>query len=219
MNKMVDPSVAELHADPRSARHRPLHFKERNDRPIVRADEGDLARAVDLAWELPSASNVKPWLFRLAGIPTWVVRDDERRPIAVEVTEHRLRQLLARLGDWRREMKGGGLVAGEAVHGRRPVGAGDAQPRTAGAAGIVNTPVFGRNGSLVTKPGYHPDAELLYVPSPGFALPSISAEPRMRKLRLRAGSCATNCSATSRSWARLSVPTRWRCSCFTSCAT
>ena len=34
--------------------------------------------------------------------------------------------------------------------------------------GIVNTPVFGRNGTLLTAPGYHPDARLLYVPAPGF---------------------------------------------------
>jgi hypothetical protein len=42
---------------------------------------------------------------------------------------------------------------------------------------IVNTPVFGRNGQLLTAPGYHPDARLLYVPAPGFAVPQIPARP------------------------------------------
>jgi len=43
--------------------------------------------------------------------------------------------------------------------------------------GIVNTPVFGRSGTLITTPGYHPDARLLYVPAPGFAVPDIPGRP------------------------------------------
>ncbi|ANB34402.1 hypothetical protein M2324_000380 [Rhodovulum sulfidophilum] len=43
--------------------------------------------------------------------------------------------------------------------------------------GIVNTPVFGRNGTLLTTPGYHPDARLLYVPALGFAVPDIPVKP------------------------------------------
>jgi putative DNA primase/helicase len=43
--------------------------------------------------------------------------------------------------------------------------------------GIVNTPVFGRSGTLITTPGYHPDARLLYVPAPGFAVPDIPPKP------------------------------------------
>ncbi|WP_397544213.1 hypothetical protein [Roseovarius salis] len=38
-------------------------------------------------------------------------------------------------------------------------------------------PLFGRNGTLLTTPGYHPDARLLYVPAPGFAVPDIPAKP------------------------------------------
>lgn len=44
-------------------------------------------------------------------------------------------------------------------------------------AGIVNTPIFGRNGTLLTKPGYHPDARLLYVPGSGFSVPEIAESP------------------------------------------
>ena len=43
--------------------------------------------------------------------------------------------------------------------------------------GIVNTPVFGRNGMLLTTPGYHPDARLLYSPAPGFEVPPIAQRP------------------------------------------
>ena len=34
---------------------------------MMRADEGDLARAVERAWSLLLASNRTPWLFRYAG--------------------------------------------------------------------------------------------------------------------------------------------------------
>ena len=43
--------------------------------------------------------------------------------------------------------------------------------------GIVNTPVFGRNGKLLTAAGYHPDARLLYSPAPGFEVPAIAQRP------------------------------------------
>ena len=45
--------------------------------------------------------------------------------------------------------------------------------------GIVNTPVFGRNGTLLTAPGYHPDARLLYAPAPG--LRACRRSPRVRR--------------------------------------
>ena len=62
------------------------------------------------AWSLLLASNRTPWLFRFAGIPTWVVPDDEGRPVAATLTEERLRHMLARLADWRRLNAKGELV-------------------------------------------------------------------------------------------------------------
>ena len=34
-------------------------------------------------------------------------------------------------------------------------------------AGIVTAPVFGKDGTLITEPGYHPAARLLYEPDTG----------------------------------------------------
>ena len=48
--------------------------------------------------------------------------------------------------------------------------------------GIVNTPVFGRQGRLLTTPGYHPDARLLYCPAPGFEVPAIAERPSAEEL-------------------------------------
>ena len=104
--------------------HRPLNYAVADTGlPIMRADEGDLARAVEKAWSLLLASNRTPWLFRYAGIPTWVVPDDEGRPVAATLTEERLRHMLARLADWRRHERQGRARPRAAADRRGEVGA------------------------------------------------------------------------------------------------
>ena len=68
--------------------------------------------------------------------------------------------------------------------------------------GIVNTPVFGRNGRLLTTPGYHPDARLLYSPAPGFEVPPIAQRPSAGPVAAARPLFATICWATSRSCRR-----------------
>jgi hypothetical protein len=143
----------------------------------MRADEGDLRRAVEKVWSLLLASNRTPWLYRYAGIPTWVVPDDEGRPVAATLTEERLRHMLARLADWRRMNAKGELVPAPPPTAVVKSVLATPDPGLPVLVGIVNTPVFGRNGTLLTAPGYHPDAKLLYVPAPGFEVPPISARP------------------------------------------
>jgi putative DNA primase/helicase len=158
--------------------HRPLNYAVADTGlPIMRADEGDLGRAVEKAWSLLLASNRTPWLFRYAGIPTWVVPDDEGRPVAATLTEERLRHMLARLADWRRMNAKGELVPAPPPTAVVKSVLATPDPGLPVLVGIVNTPVFGRNGTLLTAPGYHPDARLLYVPAPGFEVPPIPARP------------------------------------------
>jgi hypothetical protein len=148
----------------------------------MRADEGDLARAVEKTWTLLLASNRTPWLFRYAGIPTWVVPDDEGRPVAATLTEDRLRHMLARLARWVREN-----AKGELFPAPPPVAVvksvlATPDPGLPVLMGIVATPVFGRNGKLLTSPGYHPDARLLYQPAPGFTVPEIPERPTAQQI-------------------------------------
>lgn len=155
-------------------RHLPIGF----DRPspplaVMRADEGDLAQASDRAWSLLFASNRKPWLFRAGGIPSWVIPDDEGRPMAVAVSEERLRHMLAKLAHWRRLSRNGDLVPAPPPTALVKTLLATPDPDPPVLAGIVTTPVFGRNGTLLTEPGYHPDARLLYQAMPGFAVPHI----------------------------------------------
>src|SRR5690606_9537264 len=94
-----------------TGRHLPIGFVEPpGPLPALRADEGDLDRAVRRAWSVLLASNRTPWLFRAGGLPSWIVPDDEGRPVAAPVTEERLRHMLAKLAVWRRMNRNGDLV-------------------------------------------------------------------------------------------------------------
>lgn len=158
--------------------HRPLNYQGSGETmPTLRADEGDLDRAVSQVWSVVMASNRTPWVFRFAGQPTWVVPDDEGRPVATLLNEERLRHMLARLARWVRE-----TAKGELLPAPPPVAVvksvlATPDPALPVLTGIVNTPVFGRTGTLITTPGYHPDARLLYVPAPGFTVPDIPSRP------------------------------------------
>jgi len=158
--------------------HRPINYQGSGEAiPTLRADEGDLARSVERVWSLLMASNRTPWVFRFAGQPTWVVPDDEGRPTAAAITEERLRHMLARLANWKRLNGKGELVAAAPPIGVVKSVLATPDPALPVLVGIVNTPVFGRGGTLLTTPGYHPDARLLYAPAPGFTVPAIPAKP------------------------------------------
>lgn len=158
--------------------HRPVNYQGSGEAiPTLRADEGDLARSVERVWSLLMASNRTPWVFRFAGQPTWVVPDDEGRPVATAITEERLRHMLARLAHWKKLNGKGELVAAPPPIAVVKSVLATPDPALPVLVGIVNTPVFGRGGTLLTTPGYHPDARLLYAPTPGFAVPTIPAKP------------------------------------------
>jgi putative DNA primase/helicase len=170
-------SVTETEAVLQIGQHRPLNYQGSGETtPTLRADEGDLGRSVAQAWSVIMASNRTPWVYRFAGQPTWVVPDDEGRPVATILNEERLRHMLARLARWVRvNAKGEPIPAPPPLPVVKSVLA-TPDPALPVLTGIVNTPVFGRSGTLITTPGYHPDARLLYVPAPGFAVPDIPAK-------------------------------------------
>jgi hypothetical protein len=159
-------------------RHLPIGFVQPAEAPpALRADEGDLDRAAARAWQLLLAANDQPWLFRVAGLPGWIVPDDDGRPVAAVLTEERLRLMLAKLALWRRLARNGDLVP---AHPPTPVikcVLATPDPDLPILTGIVTAPVFGRGGALLTSPGYHPDARLYYHAMPGFDLPPIAVQP------------------------------------------
>ncbi|MCA3288706.1 MAG: ATPase, partial [Roseomonas sp.] len=134
------------------------------------------------AWSLLIASNRSPWIFRLGGQPTWVVPDDEGRPAAATIDIERMRHMLANLADWRRPTGKEQTTATPPPSNVIKSLLATPDPALPVLAGIVTAPVFGRNGSLLTEPGYHPDARLLYHPPPGFSLPPIPAKPSAEEI-------------------------------------
>ena len=168
----------EGHAPDATGRHLPIGFAEpTGSLPTLRADEGDLARAVDRAWGVLLQSNRSPWMFRSGGLPTWIVPDDEGRPMAGTITDERLRHMLAKLAFWRRAGRNGDPVPAHPATVLIKSLLATPDPALPVLAGIVTTPVFGRAGVLLTQPGYHADARLLYQPVPGFRLPAIPEQP------------------------------------------
>jgi len=165
-------------AESQTGTHRPIGFRP-PDPPLalMRADAGDLARLTDRSWSLLFAANASPWLYRCGGGPAWVERDSDGRPAPRPMTEDRVRHALARLADWRRLSKNGDLVptAPPALLLKNLLATPD--PALPVLAGIVTAPVFGSDGTLITEPGYHAAARLLYEPAPGFQLAAIPERP------------------------------------------
>ena len=159
-------------------RHLPMGFKDpAQPLPMLRADDGDSDRAVRRAWGVILQSNQDPWLFRAAGVPSWITPDDEGRPTPGPITEERLRHMLAKLANWRKIGPKGDAIPVPPPSGLMKSLLATPDPSLPVLAGIVGTPVFGRTGILLTEPGYHADARLLYQPQPGFAVPPIPDRP------------------------------------------
>ena len=147
----------------------------------MRADDGDLAGLTDRSWSLLLAANTPPWLYRCGGRPFWVERDDDGQPVLQSMTENRVRHVLARLADWRRMVDGNliptappGLLLEDLL--------ATPDPALPVLTGIVTAPMFGRDGTLITEPGYHPAARLLYEPAQNFTLPPVPDDPTPQQI-------------------------------------
>ncbi len=166
-----------------TGRHLPVGFVEPiGSLSVLRADNGNLAHAFGDAWAVLLESNRCPWLFRSGGQPSWITPDDEGRPIVAPVTEERLRYMLAKIAAWERMNRNGDLVPAPPPVVLVKALLATPDPRLPVLAGIVAAPVFGRTGTLLTEPGYHPDARLLYHPAPDFRLPSIPERPTAEQI-------------------------------------
>jgi putative DNA primase/helicase len=161
-----------------TGRHLPIGFATpAGALPTLRADDGDLIRAVGRAWGVLLESNLSPWMFRSDGLPSWIVPDDEGRPVAAVITEDRLRPMLARLANWRRANRNGDLVPAYPPTMLIKSLLATPDPNLPVLSGIVMTPVFGRSGTLLTEAGYHPDARLFYRPLPRFDVLPVPEHP------------------------------------------
>ncbi len=125
-------------------------------------------------WDALLGSDSPPVLFRHGGVIAEIGRDDDGCARISHLTPAGLRGRLDRSAEWLRQSKEGLRPAWppkEVVEDML------ALPRPLPILrGVVKTPVFAANGSLVTEAGYQRDTGLYYEPS-GEALPSVAERP------------------------------------------
>ena len=178
------PAVAEEPApEHKTGGHKPLGFGVPAGKlPVLRADNGDLAEVTDRCWDILREANDPPWLYRCAARPAWIEPDDGGRPVPKELTENRLRHVLAQLITWSSRTKTGDLAPAYPPLGVVANLLATPDPDLPVLAGIVTAPVFGAAGELLTSPGYHPATELLYLPPAGFAVPPVPDQPSVAEI-------------------------------------
>lgn len=164
-------------------RHRPHNFDgPPSPRPPLIANEGNLELAVEAAWAVLRLSNSTNWLFRFGGVLTWVVPDDQGIAVARQLNEDELKLALSWIASWQRKTAKEELVSTNPPSNVVKAVMATPDPDLPVLRGIVNAPVFGAQGALLTTPGYHPDAELLYVPEAGFELPDVPEKPNAQQI-------------------------------------
>jgi hypothetical protein len=146
------------------------------DRPSIDAGDKDLERVTAAAWAAFLQANSPAAFFRHGDWPVRIEHDDHGAPVIRPLTPVRLRHHLARLAFWYRRTR----------EGRRP-----AEPPESVVLDmlarpdlplpilerVVEAPVFAADGTLQTRPGYHPAARTYYEPAPRFTVPRIPDAP------------------------------------------
>lgn len=151
-----------------------------DDRPEIRTNNRQLRDIVADAWRAARASDRRPQLFvRAGGLVRLVHGEDGPRIEAMD--EASVYGFLARIADWVKVTEDATInvspvkdVARDMIaypHAELPV-----------LEAVVSTPVFDRQGALVSVPGYHAGARLWYFRQPGFEVPQVPARPSPQDL-------------------------------------
>ena len=143
--------------------------------PDVRINGRQFRDTVDESWRALLAANSPPQVFRRSRSLVRVVEGGEG-PIIERIDEPVLYGHISRVANWVRVTEDAVLhvnppkdVAREMVANPR-----DDIPFL---ETLIRNPVFGRDGDLLTRPGYHASDRLWFAPTPGLALPPIPAAP------------------------------------------
>ncbi|HEY8504575.1 MAG TPA: hypothetical protein VIL46_08325, partial [Gemmataceae bacterium] len=151
------------------------------ERPVIVVNDRELRDKRAEALAALQAINDPPFLFVRGAVLTRFRTTETGAPMLEIVSEAALRGHLADAADWRRERTDArGNVRYEIVSPPRDVVEdilSQAELPFPPIRGIVEAPVFGRNGRLVTEPGYNPDAWLWYHKAPGLEVPAVPEQP------------------------------------------
>lgn len=150
------------------------HAKPR--RPVIDAT-GPSERPAKEAWDLVTAVNNPPRLFRSGGLPSRLETGDDDQPQLVPLTQHRMGYELASIAAWQKRNQKGELFECDPPTAvvQRVLATPDIPLPV--LERVIGAPMFARDGSLQAEPGYHPGTRCLYVADPGFSVPAPPPDP------------------------------------------
>lgn len=144
-------------------------------RPQICVTNRQLRDVIGDAWNAAHAANRPPRLFTRAGALVRLVQLAEG-PRIDAMNEAEAYGYLARVADWVKETE----IAALNTYPPRDV-ARDMlaypDPSLPVLEAVVSTPVFVRDGTLVSMPGYHEGGRLWYEPPPAMSVPPVPPQP------------------------------------------
>jgi hypothetical protein len=157
--------------------------------PIINAGIQDLPTLSRLAWKAIQQANQPPWLFNFNGLLSRLEQEiNSLRLMVVELTLDRLRYEVARMAKFVNYVKAKGAQKEKKVQvdAKPPTDLIRDQLATPNPPlpllrGIVDVPVFTKDGVLLNKPGYDP-ASGLYLNLRNISIPPISLTPSLQDL-------------------------------------
>lgn len=146
----------------------------------IDAGQQNLAAITRQAWNALQEANDPAYLFRHGSEPCRIEQGDEGEPLLRELSEDRLRHEVARAATWfRTKVEGKETVEVDAMPPRDVVRDMLATPDVPlpCLTRMVEAPVFARDGSIQTEPGYHAASRTYYVPRARFYVPPVAETP------------------------------------------
>lgn len=147
-------------------------------RPTVRVDNSDLWKLTEFTWAAIGRANYPPTLFSSRGAINLL---DAESGTLKRVTIHELRWWLTRNLDCLAKKGGRDIPKKPPVDLLQNLLAAPNKPLPE-LHSVVHTPIFGRDGGLISQRGYSDSSKVLYIPPVGFTLPAISTEITDRDL-------------------------------------
>ena len=146
---------------------------------LMRIDAGiqDLALITRLSWRALVHQNQPPELFRSGHSLSRIERDDDGALLLRRLTLYRLRHELARRAEFYQVGRNG-----EPTPAKPPLDIvrdmlATPDPPLPVLTRMVEVPVFTRDGTLHTEPGYCQGSQMYYAPPEGFQLPEVPQTP------------------------------------------
>jgi len=129
------------------------------------------------AFQALEAANDPPILFVRGGALTRVRRDEQQRPLLETLTEDHLRGILTRTANFVYEQGEQIIHVSPPRDLVRDLLTFGTYPMFPPLEGVVSSPIFRPDVTIVTQAGYDRTTRLLYLPPPEFVLPPIPDAP------------------------------------------